>query len=294
MSTAGPLGPLQPNTSGSSLPAGPVKGSLGARAVVVVGPASGGAGGSNLVAAAALRSLGGGSSSSSIAASSSSSSADSSSPLSSITVKGPSPISGTRQNVPDDGNCLFSALTLGLEMYQPYLRDKEFLAERITGEMIRNAVADTMASMLEENPAHIGAYLAGATLGVNERKIEEMEANKKYMFAEGFIDKTGAAAIDKEIAALKKGISPESYIANVREDRFWGGEIEIQAFAERFGMNVKVLEQKGKDVTDVKDTGLPVARPNASKLAALGVSSAEVPTIYLIASARHYDYFTPS
>lgn len=210
-------------------------------------------------------------------------------PAAPISVVGSS-LRGEKIAVKGDGNCLYHSLQWGLEDHQAFLALHGLQAGQITHGQIRGEVSDRLASMLRDDEGFADHFL-GVLMNANEQteeKISTCQATRDFLASEG----RDTRELDRQIEELEGQMleAPADYVAAMRRDKFFGGEVEIIAFANRYCMNVKVLEQTS---AGIEDTGLPVITPKREVLAELGISEEEVPTIYIIAQERHYDYFRP-
>ena len=209
----------------------------------------------------------------------------------SIRSHSPTPLIGTKIPVPDDGNCLFHSLQWGLEDNPGYLRGHGLQTGRLDQKEIRKEVSHTLQNMLDSDPEGFGSQFFGILLNANDQiqdKLTDIRATRDLLRSEGH----DVSSLNNDIRELEGQIldDPSEYAKRVATDRFWGGEAELIGFANRYRINIKIYEQKGDRI---EDTGLPIIAPSSESLESLGIRKEEVPTISLIASKLHYEYFRP-
>lgn len=197
---------------------------------------------------------------------------------------------GEKVSVKDDGDCLCHALQWGLEDHQDYLGTYGLQAGPLNVKTIRAELSSTLKNMIEGDPEGFGIQFLGILMNENEKIQETIDQTMatRDLLSESLSDE-GRAEFDHQIAELesRKITDPLDYAAKVATPSFWGGEAELIGFTHRYCLNVKVFKDR---------TGNQIAAfsPPPDRLAALGIAEAEVPTIYLLAEERHYNYFRPS
>lgn len=211
----------------------------------------------------------------------------------SIISVGGSSLRGEKIAVRDDGNCLYHSLQWGLEDHQDFLARHGLQSGRLDDKQMRREISARLTNMLRDEEGFADQFL-GILMNANEQTEEEIrshEATRDFLATDS--DPAASALLDKQIEELRGQIleTPAEYVAKVQTDGFWGGEAEIIAFTNRYCVKVKVLEQKPHGIVD---TGIPVTEPKAEILESLGIAPADVPTIYIVAAKKHYDYFRPS
>jgi hypothetical protein len=185
-------------------------------------------------------------------------------------------------NVPDDGNCLFYCIAIGLK--KNYKDEKDIQQklewdvvspEELTGDLSKTMFLETVGGhlrkqannlLLERNDIPEGVYGA-ADIADKQMEIKEVEETISY-FKQNKPEnyETLIKICEEDIEKMKGEIallgSNENYINRTKEDKTLGGESQISALSLYYNIPITVVSHHGEsqeayEVTYNADSPLP-------------------------------------
>lgn len=136
------------------------------------------------------------------------------------------------EKITDDGNCLFRAFSNYLSNNRAYGDIRTSIAEYLGGHVGTEFLQTHIALAIEDH---------------NRRCDEQRDREALNLAAIHETDAALQAALAKlsEESASKKIVGSDAYIERAGQDRFFGGDVEVYAFAQKYEVPVGIYEKRG-------------------------------------------------